>query len=119
MARPQARGVAGDHGLSRCLANGRRGRFEDGTTGSPESYDANPVKREAIVHTPGNPTLLTSGLNISSGNDSFVEKRAKFGTHTGLFLNKWFSDKDKWTEVEIRERLADLAVARWIGFGAL
>jgi hypothetical protein len=33
-------------------------------------------------------------------------------------LNKWFSNKTQWTEEEIRERgerLADLAVARWVG----
>ena len=66
----------------------------------------------------GNLTLLTGGLNISSGNKGFDEKKAKFAEHTGLFLNKWFSNKTQWTEEEIRERgerLADLAVVRWVG----
>ncbi|WP_371229859.1 DUF262 domain-containing protein [Roseovarius sp. 2305UL8-3] len=92
--------------------------YEDGSTGQPSDEDANAVARNATLHTLGNLTLLTGGLNISSGNKSFDEKKAKFEEHTGLFLNKWFSSKPQWTEEEIRERgerLADLAVARWVG----
>ncbi|MDT8853753.1 DUF1524 domain-containing protein [Paracoccaceae bacterium Fryx2] len=59
---------------------------------------------------------------ISSGNKGFSEKKAKFAEHTGLFLNKWFSERPQWTELEILERgerLADLAVARWAGLEAI
>jgi len=48
----------------------------------------------------------------------FDEKKAKFAEHTGLFLNKWFTGKTRWTDDEIRERgerFADVAVSRWIG----
>ncbi|WP_236852440.1 HNH endonuclease family protein [Celeribacter marinus] len=92
--------------------------YEDGSTGQPSDEDGKAIARNATLHTLGNLTLLTGGLNISSGNKSFVEKKAKFAEHTGLFLNKWFSSKSQWTEEEIRERgerLADLAVARWVG----
>jgi uncharacterized protein with ParB-like and HNH nuclease domain len=92
--------------------------YEDGSTGQPLDEDGKTIARNATLHTLGNLTLLTGGLNISSGNKSFVEKKAKFAEHTGLFLNKWFSCKSQWTEEEIRERgerLADLAVARWVG----
>ena len=59
---------------------------------------------------------MTGGLNISSGNKSFKKKKKKFKEHTGLFLNKWFQDRDQWTEMEIEDRgaaLADLAVTIW------
>ena len=93
--------------------------FEDGTTGHHLDEDGKTIARNAILHTLGNLTLLTGGLNISSGKKGFGEKKAKFADHSGLFLNKWFNDKSQWTEKEIGERgehLADLAVARWAGF---
>jgi len=96
--------------------------FEDGSTGRPTDGDGRAISRNAILHTLGNLTLLTGGLNISSGNKGFAEKKAKFAEHTGLFLNKWFSDKPRWTEVEILERgerFADLAIARWAGLDAI
>ncbi|WP_170456044.1 DUF262 domain-containing protein [Ruegeria arenilitoris] len=92
--------------------------FEDGTVGQPSDDDGGAIARNTILHTLGNLTLLTGGLNISSGNKSFDEKKAKFAEHTGLFLNKWFADKPQWTEAEIRERgehFADLAIKRWLG----
>ena len=93
--------------------------FEDGTTGHHLDEDGKTIARNAILHTLGNLTLLTGGLNISSGKKGFGEKKAKFADHSGLFLNKWFNDKSQWTEKEIGERgehLADPAVARWAGF---
>ena len=92
--------------------------YEDGSTGNPTDEDPRAIARNNILHTLGNLTLLTDGLNISSGNKSFDEKKAKFAEHSSLFLNKWFAGKDRWTEAEIQERgerLADLAVARWAG----
>jgi len=63
-------------------------------------------------------TLLDSGLDISVGNKSFGEKKAKFAEHSRLFLNDWFREKTHWAEDEIRERgnwFADLALSRWVG----
>ena len=90
--------------------------FEDGTFATHESDDSKVQTRNQLIHTLGNLTLLSSGLNISSGNKGFVEKKAKFNEHTGLFLNKWFTKKSKWTETDIRERgehLASLAIHIW------
>jgi hypothetical protein len=64
----------------------------------------------------GNLSLVTSGLNISAGNQSFAAKQEKFAEHTGLFLNKWFVSRQQWAEAEIRERgehLASLATSIW------
>ncbi|WP_299809815.1 DUF262 domain-containing protein [uncultured Roseibium sp.] len=96
--------------------------FEDGSTGHTSDAEGKAIARNSILHTLGNLTLLSGGLNIASGNKSFDEKKAKFEEHTGLFLNKWFNGKSCWTENEIRERgesLADLATARWVGLEAI
>lgn len=96
--------------------------YEDGSTGRPSDDDGKAIARNAILHTLGNLTLLTGGLNISSGNKGFEEKKAKFAEHTGLFLNKWFTGKTRWTENEVRERgerFANLAVSRWVGLESI
>lgn len=70
-----------------------------------------------MVNSLGNLTLLTRSLNSSSGNSGFTKKKEKFEEHTGLFLNKWFMNKDQWTETEISERserLAEMAAKIWI-----
>lgn len=87
-----------------------------GDTVDPASLEQETIARNAKLHTLGNLTLLSGGLNISSGNKSFKKKKKKFKDHTGLFLNKWFQKRDQWTEVEIEERssaLADLAIEIW------
>ena len=92
--------------------------FEDGVFVGRWSGDPKAEKRNSLLHTLGNLTLLSGGLNISSGNRSFAKKKSKFNEHTGLFLNKWFAKKSVWTEAEIRERgehLADLAIQIWPG----
>lgn len=90
--------------------------FEDAEFVERWSSDPKAETRNRILHTLGNLTLLTGGLNISSGNKGFLEKRAKLDEHTGLFLNKWFLKRESWGEPDIRERgemLADLAVTIW------
>lgn len=70
------------------------------------------------MNTLGNLTLVTSGLNISAGNKSFADKQVKFAEHTGLFLNKWFAQHDRWAEGQIKQRgehLATLAASIWPG----
>lgn len=87
-----------------------------GDTVDPASLEQETIARNSKLHTLGNLTLLSGGLNISSGNKSFKKKKKKFKEHTGLFLNKWFQKRDHWTEVEIEERgtaLADMAVGIW------
>ena len=78
-------------------------------------------ERDRILHTLGNLTLVSGGLNISSGNKGFLEQKEKYEAHTGLFLNKWFSKQSTWNEDDIRERGADLAEKAtniWIGLEA-
>ncbi|MBA3810718.1 MAG: DUF262 domain-containing protein [Caulobacteraceae bacterium] len=90
--------------------------FTDEDYAEPYSGLPQAALREAAINTLGNLTLVTGSLNISAGNRSFTEKKQKFSAHTGLFLNKWFADYDRWTEDEIRRRgarLAVLATAIW------
>ncbi|HEX6374090.1 MAG TPA: DUF262 domain-containing protein [Allosphingosinicella sp.] len=92
----------------------------DGTNLPTYSSDPDVVslisRRERLIHTLGNLTLVTSGLNISMGNDSFVEKREELKAHTLLVLNQWILARNGWTEDDIEARsafFADLALARW------
>lgn len=74
-------------------------------------------RRDLVINSLGNLTLLTGSLNSSSGNSGFAKKKEKFEKHTGLFLNKWFMKKAQWTETEISERsehLAKMATKIWI-----
>ena len=90
--------------------------FEDGEFADKLSSDPKADRRDRLLQTLGNLTLLTRGLNISSGNKSFSEKRKKLEEHTGLFLNKWFLKKDSWHERHIKERseaLAEMAIRNW------
>ena len=91
--------------------------FDDGVVRERFTYEPEVLERNSLIHTLGNLTLLTGGLNISSGNSSYIEKRAKFQEHSGLFLNKWFLGRESWSETDIRERgedLADKAKDIWI-----
>ncbi|MCY4302321.1 MAG: DUF262 domain-containing protein [Aestuariivita sp.] len=91
--------------------------FPDGHTHDVYADDPDTSNRRSLVHTLGNLTLLTSGLNRSSGNSKFSTKKEKFEEHTSLFLNKWFTKRDSWTETEILERsehLFEKAVKIWI-----
>lgn len=92
--------------------------FEEGEFVERLSNDPKAETRNRVLHTLGNLTLLTGSLNISAGNRGFLEKREKLNEHTGLFLNKWFLKKDRWSEAQIRERgnaFAEFAVAIWPG----
>jgi hypothetical protein len=92
--------------------------FEDGEFVSRHSGDERASRRNALLHSLGNLTLITDALNISSGNKSFADKKAKYDEHTGLFLNKWFAKRDGWSETDIIERgeaLAEKALAVWPG----
>ena len=92
--------------------------YEDDSIGNYYDEDTRAKDRNKILHTLGNLTLLSGNLNISSSNKDFNYKKEKFANHTGLFLNKWFRKKSRWTEQEIHERsekLADISVKHWVG----
>ena len=83
--------------------------FSDGEFVSRASGAPKATARNIVLHSLGNLTLVTGGLNISSGNKSFSQKLEKYEEHTSLFLNKWFSKRNVWGEHEIAERGADFA----------
>ena len=91
--------------------------FQDGEWVDKWSDDPRAVKRVQALHTLGNLTLITSGLNVSSGNKGFLSKTQKYAEHTSLFLNKWFTDHEKWHEEKILERggaLSNKAMKIWV-----
>lgn len=90
--------------------------FADAEFAAPDDDKPQAISRKSTLNTLGNLTLVTSGLNISAGNQSFSAKQEKFAEHTGLFLNKWFSDQTQWAEAEINtrgEHLAKMAMTIW------
>mgnify|MGYP003365836161 CR=1 FL=1 len=96
--------------------------FADSDYAAPDSDLPQTTSRRSIIDTLGNLTLVTNSLNISVGNKSYLEKKRKFSDHTGLFLNKWFLNQERWAEKEIAHRgehLALLAKAIWPYIGSL
>ncbi|MCK5860514.1 MAG: DUF262 domain-containing protein [Abyssibacter sp.] len=90
--------------------------FSDGETVERWSEDPRATRRNQALNTLGNLTLITAGLNASSGNRGFAEKKDKYAEHTSLFLNRWILEQDEWHEEMIRlrgERLASQAVSIW------
>lgn len=90
--------------------------FRSGEYVPRDSGDPKAEERNRLLHSLGNLTLLTSGLNISSGNRSFLEKRQNLEEHTSLFLNRWFQQRESWHESDIEERggyLARVGVDIW------
>ena len=77
-------------------------------------------RRDSLIHTLGNLTLVTGPLNTSLGNRSFKEKKEKLAEHSALVMNKEIVELDRWDEVAIRqrgERLAALAKKVWPALG--
>ncbi len=90
----------------------------DGDCVDPWSDDSRAIERRRLLHTLGNLTLITGGLNSSSGNKGFTDKKEKYAEHTGLFLNKWFIRQNEWNEENIQERgqyFSEMAVNIWVG----
>ncbi|MFC3118310.1 HNH endonuclease family protein [Jhaorihella thermophila] len=70
-----------------CPVHGTKtGRLKTAIFAERWSGDPRAEERNTLLDTLGNLTLLTGGLNISSGNKGFLEKREKFAEHTGLFF---------------------------------
>lgn len=61
-------------------------------------------KRNKMLHSLGNLTLLTSSLNPSVSNSSFSEKQKELAKHSTLKMNTYFMDMDDWNESTIEER---------------
>lgn len=61
-------------------------------------------KRNKILHSLGNLTLLTSSLNPAVSNSSFSNKQKELAKHSTLKLNTYFLDMVDWNETDIEER---------------
>ena len=75
-------------------------------------------RRNRLVHTLGNLTLVNKKLNPSMSNAAWPEKRASLKTHSTLLLNNTLDSAPDWHEDAIVDRsrqLADLAIKIWPG----
>ena len=89
---------------------------------APESTDGDDedpaLRRDRLLHTMGNLTLVTKRLNSSMTNAGLADKRDALTTHSTLFLNKDVLDASAsgWDEAQIVERsnrLCDVAIRVW------
>ena len=85
-------------------------------TGDDEEDPA--LRRDRLVHTMGNLTLVTKRLNSSMTNAGLDDKREALTTHSTLFLNKDLleASADGWDETRIvarSNRLCDAAIQVW------
>ena len=74
------------------------------------------TRRNHLVHTMGNLTLVTGSLNPSLSNDRWEAKRPALVKHSQLQLNRELADIESWNETAIVERsrqLADRVVTIW------
>ncbi len=61
-------------------------------------------RRNSLLHTMGNLTLLTKGLNPAVSNGAWPRKRTEILKHSALNLNRSLSDFEKWDEDAIVRR---------------
>lgn len=71
---------------------------------SPEKFDARKTRRNTLLHTMGNLTLLTTSLNPAVSNGRFKAKRSEILKHSAINLNRFLQDLDSWDEEAIVER---------------
>lgn len=64
--------------------------------------------RSRLVHSFGNLTLLTQGLNSTVSNGSYDAKKPEITKQSALRLNTYFQDISTWNEDEIRKRGKEL-----------
>lgn len=84
----------------------------------PDSQDYIGEKRDHIIHTIGNLTLVNHRLNATLSNDPWNTKRHTLDQHTTLFINKNLLENapDVWDEDTIEERskhLCEVAKKVW------
>jgi hypothetical protein len=90
----------------------------------PIASDSNPeARRNSLIHTIGNLTLVNKRLNPAQSNKAWVlqndsanEKRSLLKASSTLFLNKSICEHETWDEVAIEQRtraLFDVAVQIW------
>lgn len=73
-------------------------------------------KRNEMIQSFGNLTLITGPLNSSVNNGTFGSKKEELATHSKFHLNSYFSKLSHWSEIEIQTRgnfLADKIIQIW------
>ena len=87
--------------------------FREATRINPElntiAFQTLIEKRQGVINTIGNLTLLTPPFNSSIGNDSWDAKKARLKEESGLKLNRSIVKKATWDEDTIKARSAELA----------
>lgn len=81
-----------------------------------DSGETMEIRRERMLQTFGNLTLLTQPLNSSVSNSAYHVKRSEITKQSTLRLNAYFQDVDIWDEDAITARgqsLADVALTVW------
>lgn len=112
-AGPLIRGLSIEHVMPQAW----RDNWDDPiATGEDEEDPA--LRRDRLVHTMGNLTLVTKRLNSSMTNAGLGDKREALTTHSTLFLNKDMleASADGWDETHIvarSNRLCDVAIQVW------
>jgi hypothetical protein len=74
------------------------------------------ARRQIVVDTFGNLTLLTHSLNSGVSNGPFAEKRTAIIEQSALGLNRFFQNVDQWDNgaiVERGEKLFKVAAQVW------
>ena len=80
--------------------------------------DAATYRRNTLLHSIGNVTLVTQKLNSSMSNDAWESKRDELQEHSVLLLNNKLLAQSSWSEdtIESRsQRMAELVWQRWPG----
>ncbi len=72
-------------------------------TDDPQAENAE-ERRDRMLHTFGNLTLLTQALNSTVSNGPYEAKRAAIAEQSALRLNTYFQKRPTWAEAEIEER---------------
>lgn len=73
-------------------------------------------KRDHVIHTIGNLTLLTQPLNSAIQNSAWSDKKPEITGQSALALNREFLERETWDENAIEERGRELlthALALW------
>lgn len=89
----------GKHGLS-------YEELEDADPKSPEAVATR--RRNALIHSIGNLTILSQGLNSAVSNGPWKTKKPEVLKHSLLPINQLLQDQSEWTEDSIMERSKEL-----------
>ncbi len=80
--------------------------------------DAEADRRDSLLHTFGNLTIITGSLNSGLSNQAWSQKRAHIGEHSVLRINGNLLSNEEWDEERIVERgdwIATEVIRLWPG----